>query len=85
MAPHRRTTCAQDTRTDNLEAWERKIDDFVLMGGQRLNDSEMCIIALNMLPADTPAFLVQALDGHHDYSTLKILRDKQVTFLTDHR
>ena len=46
--------------TDHLEAWERKIDEFVIMGG-RLNDPEMCIIALNMLPADMPAFLVQAL------------------------
>ena len=42
--------------TDHLEAWETKIDDFKLMGGQRLNDPEMCIIAVNM-----PAFLVQAL------------------------
>ena len=35
--------------TDHLEAWERKIDDFILMGGQRLNDHEVCIIALNNL------------------------------------
>ena len=44
----------------------------------------MCIIALNMPPGDTPAFLVQALEGHQDYSTLKMLLDKQVTFLSGH-
>jgi hypothetical protein len=69
---------------DHFDAWERKIDEFVVMGGQRLNDPEMCIIALNMLPADTPAFLVQALEGHQDYVMLKMLIDKQVTYLSDH-
>ena len=57
--------------TDHLEAWDRKIDDFILRGGQRSNDPEMCIIALNMLPADTPAFLVQALRGTRTTRTLR--------------
>ena len=61
--------------TDHLEAWERTIDDLILMGGQRLNDSESFIIALNMLPADTLAFFVHALQGHQDYSNLKMLLD----------
>ena len=56
--------------TDHLEAWEWKIDECVVMGGQRLNDQEMCIITLNMLPADTPAVFVQALEGHQDYVML---------------
>ena len=49
-----------------------------------MNDPEMCIIALNVLPANTPAFLVQALEGHQDYVMLKMLIDEQVTFLSDH-
>ena len=49
-----------------------------------MNDPEMCVIALNMLPADTLAFLVQALQGHQDYSNLKMLLDQQITFLSDH-
>ena len=39
--------------SDHLKAWDRKIDDVVVMGDQGLNDAEMCIIALNMLPANT--------------------------------
>ena len=54
--------------SDHLEAWERKIDDFVIMGGQRLSDPGMCVIALKMLPGDTPAFLVQVLEIHSDYA-----------------
>ena len=47
----------------HLGAWERKIDDFVIMGGQRLNDPEICITVPNKVPADTPAFFVQALEA----------------------
>ena len=49
-----------------------------------MNDPEMCIIALNILPADTPAYLAQALEGHQDYVMLKMLIEKQETFLSDH-
>ena len=52
--------------------------------GQRLNDPEMCIITLNMLSSDTPAFLLLALVGHQDYVMLRMLINKQVTFLSDH-
>ena len=46
----------------------------------------MCIIALNMLLADTPALLVRELQGHQDYSNSKMLldQDQQVTVLSDH-
>ena len=36
------------------------------------------------MPADTPAFLVQALEGQSDYAALKVMRDNQATFLSDH-
>ena len=68
--------------SDHIEAWERKIDDFAITGGPRLNDPEIGIIALNLFSADTPASLVLVLEGRSDYATPKMMFDKHVTFLS---
>ena len=39
---------------------------------------------LRIRERSSPAFFVQALQGHQDYWNLKMLLDQQVTFLSDH-
>ena len=56
---------------DHLEAWQKVIDKFILMGGTEIPDEEKCIIVLKQLPADTPASMAMALEDYKDYAELK--------------
>ena len=68
---------------EHLEDWEREIDKFYLLGGSEIGGPEMCVIALKMLPPDTPPSLVMALQSNTSYDDLKDKLDKQVQFLTE--
>ena len=70
---------------DDVEAWEHNIEDFMALGGQDISNEEKCVIVLKMMPPDTPATLIMALEDHADFETLKAKLDKQITFLAEHR
>ena len=65
---------------EHLEAWQRQIDEFILMGGTDIPDEEKCVIVLKQLPPDTPASMAMALEDFKHYEDLKEKIDKQVKF-----
>ena len=54
------------------------------MGGQPVQSDEQCVILLKMLPPDTPATMVMALEECQDFDQLKKKLEKQIDWFVDH-
>ena len=49
-----------------------------------MQSDEQCVILLKMLPPDTPATMVMALEECQDFDALKKKLEKQIDWFVDH-
>ena len=68
---------------ESIESWEKLRDRYFDMGGQTVQGDEQCVILLKMLPPDTPATMVMALEEYTDFDALKAKLEKQTDWLLD--
>ena len=69
---------------DSIGSWEKPRDRYYEMGGQTVQSDEQCVILLKMLPPDTPATRVMALEECTSFDALKAKLEKQIDWFIDH-
>ena len=67
-----------------IESREKLRDRYYEMGGQTVQGDEHCVIMLKMLPPDTPATMVMALEECTNFDALKAKLEKQIDWFIDH-
>ena len=69
---------------DAIESWEKLRDRYYEMGWQTVQSDEQSVILLKMLPPDTPATMVLALEECTDFDALEKNLEKQIDWFVDY-
>ena len=67
----------------DIDRWEGMLVEFYRCGGAKLHDKTKVIVAMKMLPPNTPASLKMALKGIHCFETFKDELRQNIKFLED--